>query len=72
MGEEFENSYLSTRDEQTTQSIQFLPNILAELQKETNLTKKTLKEILLQSEKLKEFLINPEIFILEVKNFLSF
>ena len=67
VGEEFQSSYLSTRDEQTTQSIQFLPNILAELQKETNLTKKTLKEILLQSEKLKEFLINPEIFILEVK-----
>ncbi len=64
--EEFQSSDLSTKNSENS-NIRFLPNILAELQKETNLTKQTLKEIIIQSEKLEEFLINPELFILEVK-----
>ena len=44
-----------------------LPDIISYLQNETNLTRKTLVEILVQSEKLKDFVNNPQKFIDEVR-----
>jgi type III restriction enzyme len=43
-----------------------LPDILAHLQQETELTRKTLVEILKQSGKLNEFTVNPQMFMTEV------
>lgn len=44
-----------------------LPDIISYLQNETNLTRKTIVEILLKSEKLKSFTLNPQKFIDEVR-----
>jgi len=44
----------------------FLPDILAYLQRETELTRATLVEILKESGRLKEFTINPQSFMTEV------
>ena len=44
-----------------------LPDIISYLQNETNLTRKTLVEILVKSEKLKDFVNNPQKFIDEVR-----
>ncbi len=46
-----------------TQSVAFLPDILAFLQKETELTRHTLVQILQQSGRLAEFQINPQSFM---------
>ncbi|MCP4579168.1 MAG: type III restriction endonuclease, partial [Deltaproteobacteria bacterium] len=43
-----------------------LPDILAFLQRETELTRKTLVEILKQSGRLREFAVNPQIFMTEI------
>jgi len=46
-------------------SHRFLPDILAYLQRETELTRSTLVEILTQSGRLKEFTVNPQAFMTE-------
>ncbi|MCL6477041.1 MAG: hypothetical protein K6T65_01365 [Peptococcaceae bacterium] len=50
---------------------QFLPDILAFLQRETELTRGTLVEILKQSGRLKEFKINPQAFMSEVAKLIN-
>ena len=52
-----------TRD---AESVRVLPNLLAYLQKETELTRHTLVEILKKSGKLPEFKINPQAFMTAV------
>ncbi|MFZ2634663.1 MAG: DEAD/DEAH box helicase family protein [Desulfosalsimonadaceae bacterium] len=49
----------------TARAHRFLPDILAFLQRETELTRGTLVEILKQSGRLKEFTINPQAFMME-------
>jgi type III restriction enzyme len=49
----------------------YLPDILAYLQRETELTRGTLVEILKQSGRLKEFFINPQSFMTEVSKLLN-
>lgn len=49
-----------------TESIKVLPDILAFLQKETELTRHTLAEILKRSGRLAEFKINPQAFMVAV------
>ena len=46
--------------------IKSFPDLLAYLQKETELTRSTLVEILKQSNKLKEYLLNPHVFMVTV------
>lgn len=48
-----------------------LPDILAYLQRETELTRNTLVEILKQSGRLKEFTINPQAFMTETANLIN-
>ena len=50
---------------------QFIPDILAYLQRETELTRGTLVEILKQSHRLKEFTINPQAFMSEVAKLIN-
>ena len=47
-------------------NMQSLPNILAFLQKETKLTRKTLVNIIKKSGKIKDFMINPAMFMTEI------
>jgi type III restriction enzyme len=49
----------------TVKPHRFLPDILAYLQRETELTRATLVEILKQSGRLKEFTVNPQVFMTE-------
>ena len=49
----------------------FLPDILAYLQRETELTRSTLVEILIQSGRLKEFTINPQAFMTETAKLIN-
>jgi type III restriction enzyme len=49
----------------TASTHRFLPDILAYLQRETELTRATLVEILKQSGRLKEFTVNPQAFMTE-------
>ncbi|MBW1693735.1 MAG: DEAD/DEAH box helicase family protein [Deltaproteobacteria bacterium] len=49
----------------------FLPDILTFLQRETELTRGTLVEILKQSGRLKEFTINPQAFMTEVAKLIN-
>ncbi len=51
--------------------VKVLPDILAFLQKETELTRHTLVQILKQSERLEEFKINPQVFMAGVANEIS-
>jgi len=53
----------TTRDADAKKQI---PDIMAFLQRETELTRGTLHEILLQSDRLKDFLHNPQAFMTEV------
>lgn len=48
-----------------------LPDILADLQRKTELTRGTLVEILKQSQRLNDFKINPAIFIAEVSKLIN-
>lgn len=48
-----------------------LPDILAFLQRETELTRGTLVEILKQSGRLKEFTVNPQVFMIEVAKLIN-
>jgi type III restriction enzyme len=52
-------------------SHRFLPDILAYLQRETELTRSTLVEILIQSGRLKEFTINPQAFMTETAKLIN-
>ena len=56
---------------QSTTTVRFLPDILAFLQRETELTRGTLVEILQQSGRLEEFNINPQAFMTEVAKLLN-
>ena len=56
---------------QSTTTVRFLPDILAFLQRETELTRGTLVEILHQSGRLDEFKINPQAFMTEVAKLLT-
>jgi len=51
--------------------VRFLPDILAFLQRETELTRGTLVEILKQSGRLDEFKINPQAFMTEVAKLIT-
>ena len=53
------------------ESVTVLPDILAYLQKETELTRHTLVEILKQSGRLKEFTVNPQAFMAAVAKAIS-
>lgn len=48
-----------------------LPDLLAYLQKETELTRKTLFEILAESDRLAEFPVNPQRFMMEVARLIN-
>ncbi len=61
---------LETRSRETTQ-VTVLPDILAFLQKETELTRHTLAEILKQSGRLAEFKVNPQAFMVAVAREIS-
>lgn len=54
-----------------TKRYQSLPDILAFLQRETELTRSTLVEILKQSGRLKEFKINPQTFMTEAAKLIN-
>lgn len=64
---ELENKGISVQETRTNfHKVEFvgnLPDIIAYLQKETELTRKTLVEILVQAGKLSEFAINPQKFM---------
>lgn len=49
----------------------YLPDILAYLQRETELTRKTLVDILKKSERLKDFTVNPQAFMTEASKHIS-
>lgn len=51
--------------------VRFLPDILAFLQRETELTRGTLVEILKQSGRLAEFKVNPQAFMTEVSKLIT-
>ena len=53
------------------EQVQFLPDILAFLQKESELTRHTLAEILKQSGRLAEFKLNPQAFMAAVAKEIS-
>ena len=57
-------------DSHKTDSVKFLPDILTFLQRETELTRGTLVEILKQSGRLAEFKVNPQAFMTEVAKLL--
>ena len=60
--------------EETTREVatrKRIPDILAFLQRETELTRGTLCEILLRSDRLEEFMINPQAFMSEVSKRLN-
>ncbi|MGA1865722.1 MAG: DEAD/DEAH box helicase family protein [bacterium] len=61
---------LGSRTE-TVKPVRFLPDILAFLQRETELTRSTLVEILKKSERLKEFIINPQAFMTETAKLIN-
>lgn len=48
-----------------------LPDILAFLQRETELTRKTLVQILKESDRLKEFTVNPQVFMTETAKLIN-
>jgi type III restriction enzyme len=48
-----------------------LPDLLAYLQRETELTRKTLYEILAESGRLAEFPVNPQRFMMEVAKLIN-
>lgn len=52
-------------------SHRFLPDILAYLQRETELTRSTLVEVLVQSGRLREFTINPQAFMTETAKLIN-
>lgn len=52
-------------------SRRFLPDILAYLQRETELTRSTLVEILTQSGRLREFTVNPQAFMTETARLIN-
>ncbi len=54
---------VSTSRQTDTSTPPFLPDILADLQNETDLTRKTICEILQRSNRLRDFLINPQEFL---------
>ena len=56
---------------QATTAVRYLPDILAFLQRETELTRGTLVEILQQSGRLGEFGVNPQAFMTEVAKLLT-
>ena len=61
-------SGLQATEVQTKQAVDterpaFLPDILADLQNETDLTRKTIVKILTQSGRLDDFLVNPQNFL---------
>ncbi len=60
-------------DSKTGSSVKpkFLPDILAFLQRETELTRGTLVEILKQTGRLKEFAVNPQAFMTETAKFIN-
>ena len=53
------------------ESASFIPDILANLQRETELTRGTLVEILKKSGRLKDFFINPQSFMTEIVRLLK-
>ena len=53
------------------QNVRFLPDILAYLQRETELTRGTLVEIMKQSGRLAEFKVNPQAFMTEVSKLIT-
>ena len=54
-----------------TRTHKFLPDILAFLQRETELTRSTLVEMLKQSKRLKEFSVNPQAFMTETAKLIN-
>ena len=54
---------VATRQQVDTGRPAFLPDILADLQNETDLTRKSIVRILTESERLSDFLINPQAFL---------
>lgn len=58
----------STREVETKKRI---PDIMAFLQRETELTRGTICEILLRSDRLEEFMINPQAYMTEVAKLLN-
>jgi len=50
---------------------QYLPDVLAFLQRETELTRKTLFAILKKSKRLKEFAVNPQAFMTEAAKYIN-
>ncbi|MDE0701867.1 MAG: hypothetical protein OXH61_14225 [Acidimicrobiaceae bacterium] len=54
---------MQTKQEVETETPTFLPDILADLQNETDLTRKTLVKILTESGRLDEFFVNPQAFL---------
>ena len=56
------DSMVDQRDYETSQPT-LLPDILADLQNETNLTRATLVRILLESKRLGDFLVNPQEYV---------
>ncbi len=60
-------------DSKTTEAKthRFLPDILAYLQRETELTRGTLVEILINSGRLKEFAVNPQAFMTETARLIN-
>lgn len=61
---------LSSRVEES-RSYRFLPDILAFLQRETELTRHTLVEILKRSERIKDFTTNPQAFMTNVARLIN-
>lgn len=55
----------------TAKTYRFLPDILAYLQRETELTRGTLVAILKQSGRLKEFMVNPQAFMTETAKLIN-
>ena len=51
--------------------LSYLPDVLSFLQRETQLTRGTLVEILKQSERLRDFFINPQSFMTEIAKLLN-
>ncbi|MDA8097684.1 MAG: hypothetical protein RDV00_01410 [Clostridia bacterium] len=60
-----------TRSMEYVQDHYFLPDILAFLRRETELTRGTLVEILKQSGRLKEFVLNPQSFMTETAKLIN-
>ena len=58
-----EATEIATKQQADTGQPAFLPDILADLQNETDLTRKTIVRILTESERLGDFLVNPQAFL---------